>query len=107
MVDTKNELLAAGCPPELAAKLTPKVGAKPEDVGAIFGNLQFIRKLLALWQQDGTIIKGALAAIIALKGGDFAGFLAWASANGPAAWAAIQDILDLFGVDLNPAPAAA
>jgi hypothetical protein len=106
-MSAKEEFLKAGAPPAIAERLAPRVGAAPgQRVGGLFGNLAMLRKLLALYQKDGTLVREVIQQVVALvQSGDYLGLLSLAQQRGTEVWAVVQDVIDLF--DLNPAPAAA
>jgi hypothetical protein len=108
MADVKQQLLAAGCPPDLAEKIaSPRVGAAPGQVGGIFGNLQFLRKLAGLLSQDGPTLRKVVQEVMAAaQSGNWLGLITLAQTDGPAVWQVLQDLAGLFGIDANPAPAA-
>ena len=107
MANVKQDLLAAGCPPEIADKLAPKVGGPLDPkVGGLFGNLAFLRKLFALYQKDGALVREVLPVIIALvQSGDYSGLFDLVAQRGAEVWGVVTDVIELF--DLNPAPNAA
>jgi hypothetical protein len=108
MADVRAQLLAASCPVDLADKLAKtataagKVGAPK--VEGLFGNLQFMRKLLALWQKDGALVREVIGAITAAtQAGDWMALITLATTKGSDVWVVVQDLLELF----QAAPVAA
>jgi hypothetical protein len=93
-----DQLVGAGAPPQLAARL-----GDPQKLQGFFGGGRLI-KLLGLLKTDGALVRRVITEVqTAIQSGDYMSLITLAQTEGPAVWEVVQNLLDI----LQPSPPAA